>query len=442
MSVKMAKVLALLAMAAVLSSIFTGCLSDALEVDDEAFVLVLGIDEAVGNAVRVTIQYPTYKRGGSGSGILGGGGGDEGGGGVSRREFGEVDGTIVTTIEGPTIVEAMDFFNTSISRRISLAHIKLLVVSESVAKQGIRDYIDQMVRFMETSRIVQLVVCKGKAEDFIRENVTLTGESPSKNMELMILQSENIGLFPRVTLPQFERDSKSPLRSSYTAYAGINDFQNLADGPAASEKVFKWRYFPGELPRQGGVKREFLGTAVFRDYRMVGVLDSLETTFFLLVSRKFQKGFLSVEDMDAPGHAILLRLYYEDSPKIGVKFQGDKAFIDLKLKLSADIGAMRGESNYERIDKLEKLSRHIESVIEEGMKKMIEKVQKEFKADIFGFGQKAAGNFLTIQEWEKYDWDSRFPEAEINVDVTVDVRRTGLIFKSHPLGINATQENR
>ncbi len=79
---------------------------------------------------------------------------------------------------------------------------------------------------------------------------------------------------------------------------------------------------------------------------------------------------------------------------------------------------------------LEALNQHIQQVLYDDMMKLIEKVQKEYKADIFGFGRYLAANFATIQEWEEYNWLSRFSEAQINLDLDVHIRRTGMMRKS------------
>lgn len=71
--------------------------------------------------------------------------------------------------------------------------------------------------------------------------------------------------------------------------------------------------------------------------------------------------------------------------------------------------------------------------IEKGVRETIEKTQKEFKSDIFGFGYLFAGSFNTIQEWESYNWFKHYPEAKVNVEVEFNIRRTGLMYGSGPV---------
>ena len=115
--------------------LLTSCTTDSKEIDDQVYTLVIGADKAINNKVRVTVQFPTYKSGGEGmSGTQKkGGGGGEG----NKDETGEVSGTIVETVEAPTLLEAVDLLNTSTTRRISLVQTKEIIFSEDLAKEGI-----------------------------------------------------------------------------------------------------------------------------------------------------------------------------------------------------------------------------------------------------------------------------------------------------------------
>ncbi len=55
------------------------------------------------------------------------------------------------------------------------------------------------------------------------------------------------------------------------------------------------------------------------------------------------------------------------------------------------------------------------------------------KTDIFGFGHVAARQFLTIEEWEEYNWIKQFQNAEISTEVNFTIRRTGTQLKSSPI---------
>ncbi|OPX45910.1 spore germination protein B3 precursor [Ruminiclostridium hungatei] len=401
----------------------TGCY-DAAEVDDEVYALVLGIDKGINNKVRVTIQYPTYKSSG------GGGGESKSGGRMEAKN--ETQGSIIDTIEAPSILEALDMYGMSTSRRVSLMHMKNIIISEELAKEGVQAYVSPLARYREARGVVNISVARGTAQKFIQENKSNIGESLAKDLELMTVQSDNTSFFPRVTFYDFYNSLLSTYEQGYTAYAGLNELGNLPEdkyagkAPLMVDNAFK----PGEIPRSGVAKREYAGTAVFRDGKMVGSLNSEETRYFMMIVGKFTKGIIDMEDRESPGKVISLNFRPSRKPVVRAYFKKGRPIISIKLEMEADIGAVQSRVNYEDKDQVKKLSTRAEDYLERRAVQVIGKVQQQYNSDIFGFGQKLAGYFPTIQEWEKYDWLSHFKEAGINVKVNVSIRRTGLMLKS------------
>lgn len=419
----------------------SGCNIDGTEVDNQVYTLVMGCDLAAENKIRITIQFPTYKSGGGG-GASGmekkGGGGGEGG----NKNI--VDGSIVETIEAPSILEALDLFSTSTTRRVSFVHIKAIIFSEDMARQGIRNFLEPIARFRETRRIMQVIVCKGSAEDFIRENKTNIGDNISKAMELSAMQANHTGLFPDASFQSYYTAIVSPYSQPYAIYAGLNDMNNLKpirqdDNPASPFRPLTDIY-PGEVPRQSDRKIEFLGTALFNGDKMVGTLSSAETRFFLMVTGEYQRGIITIEDRNSPGKAIPLDLRLGRKPVIKASFVNGKPVINIRLNVEADLGAIQSRIQYERLDKLGDLNNQIKAMVYDGVTRTVKKVQQNWNTDIFGFGRAVARNFFTVTEFEKYNWLSHFKDAQINVDVTANVRRTGLMYHSAPIRYNDNTE--
>lgn len=415
--------------------IFTGCTEDSTEIDDQVYTLVIGADKGVNNKVRVTVQFPVYKSGGDGaSAAPKKSSGSDGEGG--KEDTGEVNGTIVQTVEAPTLLEAINLLNTSTSRSISLVQIKQVVFSEKLAKEGIGRYLEPLARFRETRRMMQVVICRGNAEDFIKENKTLVGESLSKAMELMLTESNDTGFFPNATFHNFYLGMVNPYSMPYAVYAGLNDFTKLPElGEEQEESSLKTKYDvpPGEIPRKGDLKREFFGTAVFDGDKMVGNLTSYETRYFLMITGDFKRGFFTIPDKENPDLGILLDARLGRKPQIKAYFKNGKPVIDVNITIECDLGSIQGRENYEKLDKVNDLNRYIEKIIQKDISKTIEKTQKEWGTDIFGFGGYIARNFGTVTEFEKYNWKEHYRETKVNVDVSVNVRRTGGIMSASPV---------
>lgn len=423
-----------------LSSSLTGCY-DAIEIDDQVYVIQMGIDKGINNKIIVTIQYPTYKSASSAGGGSGGGGGKE----ESNKASFSQEGSNVHSVESSTILEAIDIYGMAISRRISLMHTKTLVFSEEFARSGVGDYLAPMARFRETRRVMDIIVTKGSAQDFLKESKSNIGESLAKATELMAKQTDFTGFSPTTTFHNFYRCMLSTFEQGYAAYAGINKFEKLSDKSGEGDNLLKVGegYLPGEIPREGVAKREFSGSAIFDGDKMVGTLNSDETRYFLMVSGKFNRAIIDLKDEKASNEAIAIDLRPARAPIIKAYFVNGRPHIDLKLQLEGDILAIQSRINYEKVGMIEVLNRQVEKTITKNVNNVVSKVQHEYKTDIFGFGQKFAAYFNTIQEWEEYNWLAHFKDAKINITVDVNMRRTGLMIKSSPIrGIKGEINNK
>lgn len=425
----------LIVMLFIISTILTGCY-DAVEIDDEVYALVIGVDKGATNKLQLTIQYPTYKSSGASQG-----GGMSSAGGKGNPNA--LEGGNVHTIEASTILEGIEMYGMAVSRRVSLLHAKMLVFSEEFAREGVGDYLAPIARYRETRRTMLVGVVRGKAEDFIKENTSDIGDSLSKSIELMITQSKNTSFFPEVRFNDFYKNMLSPYESAIAEYIGINEFNKIPEMEKPNEAPINIDegFIPGNLPRKNVTKREYAGTAVFSGDKMVGYLDSYETRYYLMVMGKYKRGILTINDKHKPGYAIPVDIRLGRGPKVKGHFENGKPIIDIKLNIEADIGAIQSRINYEKADMIEDLNSQISTQIENGIRNTIEKAQKDLKADIFGFGHKMVDYFSTIQEWEQYNWFPRFPEATVNVNVSVNVRRTGLMIYSAPL-VNSSGEKK
>lgn len=412
----------ILALLISLSFIFvlSGCY-DAIEIDDKVYVMAIGVDRGNGESIRITIQYPTYKGGGGGEG---GGGGMSGGG---EEDSGKLEGSNMDIIEVPTLLDGINLLNSTIARKISLTHIKLLVISEDLAKEGIGEYISPLVRFRDTRSNMQVLISKGKASDFIKENSPTIGDSLAKSVELRLSQWENTGLFPTSPLSEFYINAVSPYESAFAIYVGVNKTKKLEDSDKNKKDNTKG-YMAGELLHVGPSKMELLGTAVFSGDKMIGTLSSTDTLYFNMITGRLKKGMLTIPDPQAPHTYINLNFTMSRKPEIKGRVENNNAIINISLNLESDISSLPSKYRHESAENISKLNEEISKYIKEGIQMTIEKTQKELKSDIFGFGHSISGSFKTIQEWENYNWLLKYPQSKIDLDINTNVRRTGLIF--------------
>lgn len=416
------KFVSIFALIAITCTIFTGCM-DSREVDDEIYPVIMGLDKGVDNTTRVTVMYPNYQSGG----------GDKKNGGMPG---GSSQGSAnIENIDAPSFLEGINMLGMCISRRVSLVHTKLLVISEELARSDLGIYASGLNRFRESRPSMWVVVSKERAEDFINAVQVNVGNNISKAAELLFEESKYSNYFPQVQFKNFYKAFLSTYRQPHAAYAAINDFKSFKEGKDIENPQLKASsgLMPGDIPRKGASKTDFAGMAVFDGSKMVGALDTYETTYFLMMIGEFPAGAVTIEDKDAPGKVIVADMRNGRKPKVKVHFENGIPIIDVNVAMEADIESIWSRIHYEHYKTVPELNKMFEDSLLEGSQKLVEKTQKEFKSDVFGFGRWVVNSFSTIQEWEAYDWLSKYPDAKINIAYKVNIRRFGSMLESEQI---------
>ena len=119
----------------IMCQLTTGCY-DRRELDELAYPIAVGFDKGEGKFLRMSLQIVVPTK------IAGGG---EGGGG----EGGGKESVSIMTVETPTIYSGLNMVNTYVSKQINLSHVKAIIFSEELAREGIEKYINAITRGRE-----------------------------------------------------------------------------------------------------------------------------------------------------------------------------------------------------------------------------------------------------------------------------------------------------
>lgn len=405
------------------------------EVDDLALVMAIGLDKADDDSVYVTFQIAVPRAVASGGAE--GGGPSAGGGGT--------EASLITTMRGRSILGLIDMANTYIDRRLSFVHGKLLVVGEDLAKQGLAPYVSELVRFHEIRRTMFVVIAKGTAREFISANKPILEQNPAKNLELLALACRKAGLIPASQLHRFLVGMQSLGEEPLTILAGISKHQSPdekgekkkdeAKGEGESLQFIPIEksdinYIAGKSPSIGGNPVELLGAAVFRGDKMVGEITGEEVRYVLYLRGTFKQGITVAEDPLERGRFVAADLRLARPTQLRVEKDGNRFHINVNITLEGGLVGSQGKEDYADPKVLEAVEKQLANQIEEGCRDIIKKAQTEFSSDIFAFGNKARHLVTTWQDWMDLDWTEEFPSAAAKVTVKVELRRTGLLFRS------------
>ncbi len=165
--------------------ILTGCW-DAIELEEQSFVIAIGVDKGQGQFMDITFQIANPQRGSS-----------------QIAEAKSEPPYSLITISAPDRITAKDIANASVSRRLTFSHLKIFILSEEFTKSDqFIGFFEELTRDSTIDRNVNLMVTKEKAIDFINANKPPMETRPHKNYEFMTERYRDTGL---VTLSDIDR---------------------------------------------------------------------------------------------------------------------------------------------------------------------------------------------------------------------------------------------
>ena len=75
------------------------------------------------------------------------------------------------------------------------------------------------------------------------------------------------------------------------------------------------------------------------------------------------------------------------------------------------------------------MSKHLPDYIRERIEEIIDRCR--LRVDPFKFGDKATKNFLTVDELLAYEWNNKFTDAVVKVNVELSLKHARKLVESH-----------
>ncbi|MBP2653232.1 MAG: gerBC 1 [Firmicutes bacterium] len=406
-----------------LTLLCSGCYSQK-ETDSLAYIEVIGIDKAEGGKQKVTYQLaiPRSASGSDASSIMG------------AKDATSKKTWITNTIIVPAPAEARMLLSSTMPRTPNYKHIVAWIFSEEVAREGLGPSLAYPIRNRDFRDTTYLIIVQGTAEDYIKRNTPTLESTVIKYYETVFTYANNSSYYLPSTIHNFLKRNKNIGGSPYVAYTGINPM-TLKDKPAGSKTPEQKGdpYLPGGLPRTGTENpAEFFGLAAFRGDKMVGVLNSDETRAIVLLQGKFIHGYVGVVDPLKPEKdAVNLNIYCDTTPKISADLNNGQAIFDVEVQLEGEILGITSGINYEAPGYRELLETQIANLFKGQITAMIRHTQ-ELGTDPVGFGLYLRPQFSNTTELTQANTTALYQAADIHVNVTAKIRRTGLIWRTTP----------
>ncbi|HET7577756.1 MAG TPA: Ger(x)C family spore germination protein [Bacillales bacterium] len=364
--------------------LLAGCW-DEREIEDRTAITALAVDEAKNGGYKVTIQIAIPL-------LIAGGVSTPGGGGGSGKPVLTVDAT------GRTFDEALEKIQYRVDHKLFFGQMTIVVFGRKIATDGIQSIIDALRRMSQIRRLLYpIVVEEGKASDLLQVNTQME-KIPANFINLMIQNGIRMGTLPDLTLGRY-----------------FVSLSNSSRQPAMLS--FKM---------QGKKSLIETGIAVFHGPKMVGLLNRLETSNFLRVSKENGGGKYTFQ----AGKKGQLATYQPNLVDTNYDFfeKNGRVHVNVDVFVEGQLTEVTYPLNLQKQSVRERLKKTMEKNMAKQSTEMVKKLQ-QYGSDILGFGPRLRAYHYDL--WKKIDWDKAFPKAKVNIQYHIQMRRSGMEMKNY-----------
>lgn len=373
-------------------SFLTGCWNRR-ELNELAIAMGMGIDK-VGDRYRVSIQVVNPKE-------------------VTADKGGGLAPAILYTEEGDTIIEALRRMSILSPRKIYISHLRMLLIGETLAKEGIAESLDLMYRDHEFRSDYYLVVTHDSTPEEVLKVLTPLEKVPANKLFATLETSEKYWS-PSLTetLDEVIRDLISD--GKHPVLSGLRIEGDREVG--ATQKNVENIYTPTEL------KGSML--AAFKKDKMIGWLSENESKGFNYIRGNVKS---TVGHVDYPGGGKVVLETIRTKSDIKGHVEEGKPRVKITIHSEHNVAEVEARNvELESQETIKNIEQAAEAKIKLLMESAIKKAQKTFRSDIFGFGE--AIRQADPKAWNEMrnDWDERyFTELPVDFDINIKIRKFG-----------------
>lgn len=316
--------------------------------------------------------------------------------------------------EGNSIFDAIRNVTLKFDKKLYWSHTNVIFLSEDCAKDGLQNYMDMFNREHDLRQYIHLLIVKDMPASEIMNNEWQEGTIPSRYIESISEDYIQTGKTTTTEILDF-------LKAYYTQ--GIEPVIGsivVVDKPGNKSE-------DGSKEKSEDDKENKLpsleGLYVFKDDKLLGYLDGVQTKGYNLLTNKMKSGVIVSKSPDNEGKSSLK--IQNSSSDIKVKLEEGKFQGNVSLEVRGVISEESGKEDITKFEVIKTLEKLFSETLKLQIEDCIKQVQK-YGSDVFGFGR--ALHIKNPDEWKKVkdNWNEIFSDMEINVEVKTVIEKAGV----------------
>lgn len=324
---------------------------------------------------------------------------------ISGGTNAELSPRIITT-QGKTLFEAARNMIAITGKRLYWSHTKVIIISQEIASEGLAKIVKWYTRDAETREDVKLLISGAESAQEIFNAEVPTGKIMSITLEQVLNNQTSLGKAPIIDILQYDNELMTKRIVSVVPMVNLIKI---------NEKM---------MP-------EVKGSAIIKHDKLGGFLDDLETQDLIFVRDKIEGGILVVEMKTNNEDSLLALEIFGNKTKIKPQVNNNEITINVDIESRVALDELICPAEIVKTLELKNIEKATGEMLKMRIESLIEKMQTEYSADIFGFGEALWQNdpqaFLKVVG--NNDWEEPFKHLQVKVNTKIHVINSALLAK-------------
>jgi spore germination protein KC len=368
--------------------LLTGCW-DRIETNDLGVAVGMGVDVGEEERVRLTLYV---ARTGTGAG-----GGQQGGGAGQQPVW-------LASREGENLADALRFIAQAAPRRITLHHVRVILISEAVARAGVEEALDFLIRHPQIRLTSRIMVVPGRTSEVFEVKPNLEEHMPENVVDILPARGG-----PDQRLKEVLVSRVGHTRSSWMEELKIVD-RRVARGDEPKREV------------------EMAGAALFRKDHMVDRLSIKEARALNWLLRSPREAVVTATCPEQAEETFSVEVREGDA-RITPYLEGDQLRFTVHLDGRGDL--VRHACKGGALDPA--FTRRLEAALSDDLVERVAPVIEKLQAtgvDPVGFGKRVELRYPGYWQRISRDWEEMWPTVQVRTTAELTIAHSGLLLQS------------
>ena len=318
--------------------------------------------------------------------------------------------------QGETLFEAFRRMTKLVPRKVYFAYVRVVVFGEDVARRGIKETLDFLLRESEFRTDFYLLVAKGTSAKDVLSVMTPIMPIPAVKMYDSLEMSEQFwAATGKITIDELIDDIITPGKETVLTSVEVTGNLEMGQRKENTQMV------------EDHANVRLADMVAFRGDKMVGWLDEEESKGYNYFQDNVEDTVTSIRCPDGGKMGVEI-LHVSSKLRAEVENGQPRGYIDLRAK--GNIGDVQCDVQLANQQTIKYLEKEVEKVMRKVLEKALTKAQKGLRADIFGFGRALSRSDPRAWQALKNDWVDVFADMPVDIKVHIEVLHQGSMTES------------